>query len=248
MSKATDVLKKVRQQTDKILLFHSATGKDSIAMLDICAPIFDEVVCVYMYSVKGLQCVERYIKWAEAMYQNCRFIQCPHFNVSSYVKFGYLGCATNPKQKLLNLADITEIAREKTGIEWALYGMKEADSLNRRVFLRTYEDGINWATKKAYPLHLYKHKDIKTYIASHNLITPQDYSDGHATSSGESIDSPLFLYWLKNNFPRDLEKVFAQYPDARRILYEHELGINARQSVVEYYPDNSPEADPEPQA
>lgn len=119
MSKATDIIKRVAEQTDRILLFHSATGKDSIAMLDLCAPYFKEIVCVFMYVVPNLQCVNRYIRWAESTYPNARFIQCPHFNVSSYVKYGYLGCATNPKQKLLSLANITDIAREKTGIQWA---------------------------------------------------------------------------------------------------------------------------------
>lgn len=138
MSKATDEIKLIAERTDKILLFHSATGKDSIAMLDLCAPFFKEIVCVYMYTVPNLLSVNRYIRWAEATYPNCHFIQCPHFSVSSYIRSGFLGCAKNPKQKLLNLVDITEIARQKTGIQWAAFGMKEADSLQRRVFLRTY--------------------------------------------------------------------------------------------------------------
>ena len=36
------------ERTDKCLLFHSATGKDSIVMLDLVAPYFKEVVCVYI--------------------------------------------------------------------------------------------------------------------------------------------------------------------------------------------------------
>lgn len=233
MSKATDVIKRVAAATDRILLFHSATGKDSIVMLDLCAPYFKEIVCVFMYCVPNLQCVNRYIKWSESMYPNAHFIQCPHFNVSSYVKYGYLGCAVNPKQKLLNLASITDIAREKTGIEWAFFGMKEADSLQRRVFLRTYDDGINWKTKKAYPLHLYKHKDIEKYIADKHLITNVDYGEGmfaKATSSGESVDSPIFLNYLRNHFPSDLQKVYQYFPDAERILWEFDQAMAAAQN------------------
>lgn len=309
MSKATDCIKKVAAATDKILLFHSATGKDSIAMLDLCAPFFKEIVCVFMYCVPNLQCVNRYIKWSESMYPNAHFIQCPHFNVSSYVKYGYLGCAVNPKQKLLNLADITEMARKKTGIEWAFFGMKEADSLQHRVFLRTYSmpcfqrngvtitvdkqgeivitygdkvfvtkgkadatfrdlkdavssaelpdifsnvkddvplvpqvlykvgftesDGIIWKTKKAYPLHLYKHKDIEKYIKDKQLITNVDYGEGmfaKATSSGESVDSPIFLNYLRNHFPSDLQKVYQYFPDAERILWEFDQAMAAAQN------------------
>lgn len=308
MSKATDIIKRVAEQTDRILLFHSATGKDSIVMLDLCAPYFKEIVCVFMYVVPNLQCVNRYIRWAESTYPNARFIQCPHFNVSSYVKYGYLGCATNPKQKLLSLANITDIAREKTGIQWAFFGMKEADSLNRRVFLRTYNvriwqrnnvvitvdkhgtvevitadkvmtkkecstfkelketvqkaelpdifsnvkdsipltdtilekvgfgtsSGIIWKTKKCYPLHLYKHKDIEKYIKDKGLITNVDYGEGifqKATSSGESVDSPIFLNYLRNHFPQDLQRVYAQFPDAERLLWEFDQAM-AEQGVT----------------
>lgn len=312
MSKATDCIKRIAEQTDKILLFHSATGKDSIVMLDLCAPFFKEIVCVYMWVVPNLACNTRYIKWAEATYPNARFLRTssgygvPHFNVSTYKKYGYLGCKTDPKQKLHNLVSTTDIARERTGIQYACYGMKEADSLQRRVFLRTYDamccqaegvnvavdvpkgevvvdaavykagdikgmaqavraagltatadrfdkmvggkdipltednlarmgfyktDGICWKTRKFYPLHLYKHKDIEKYIADKHLITNVDYGEGmfgKATSSGESVDSPIFLNYLRNNFPADLQKVYAYYPDAERILFEFDQAMAAQ--------------------
>lgn len=163
------------------------------------------------------------------MYPNVRFIQCPHFNVGSYVKTGYLGCAQNPKQKILSLSDITEQARKATGIEWAFYGMKEADSLNRRVFLRTYDDGIYWKGKKCYPLHLYKHKDIVKYIAEKHLIKNEDY--GQKTSSDANITSGYYLYWLKENYPQDLKQVFAYYPDCERILFEFENYLQQTQQT-----------------
>lgn len=228
MSVATDCIKRVAAETDSILLFHSATGKDSIVMLDICAPFFKRIVCVYMYTVPNLASVGRYIKWAESRYSNCEFIQCPHFNVSSYIKYGFLGCTENPKQKLLNLVDITNKAREKTGIEWACFGMKEADSLNRRVFLRTYDDGINYKTKKFYPLHLYKHKDIENYIREKRLISPVLYGEEFGlkfTSSGECVDSVYWLYWLEQNFPQDLQQVYRYYPMTESLLFKFKQKI-----------------------
>lgn len=226
--KAQDIIKRVAQETDKCLLFHSATGKDSIVMLDLVAPHFKEVVCVYMYMVPNLQSELRYIRWAEAMYSNVKFIQCPHFNVSGYVKTGMLGCAQNPKQKLLSFMDITEIARQKTGIEWAFFGFKEADSLNRRVFLRrtAQENGgycINFKTKKAYPLNLYKHGDIVKYIKEKGLIKNEDY--GSKTSSGANVTSAGYLAWLRNNFPQDLQQVYRYYPDCERILFEYDEAV-----------------------
>lgn len=238
MSKATDCIKRVAAQTEEILLFHSATGKDSIALLDLCAPYFKRIVCVFMYSVPNMECTNRYIRWAEATYSNAEFLKnngvygYPHFNVSSYIKTGYLGCRKNEKQKILNLVDVTNIARKQTGIEWAAFGMKEADSLNRRVFLRTYDDGINFKTKKFYPLHLYKHPDIAKYIHDCGLITPVDYGEGmfrKSTSSGESVESPIFLNYLRKHFPKDLERVFMYYPDTETILYKFDQEMGGQQ-------------------
>ena len=86
------------------LLFHSASGKDSIAMLDLVAPRFRRVVCVYMYITKGLEHINRYINWAQSRYANATFVQVPHYAVSSYIKFGFMGCKQNPKQKIVTIA------------------------------------------------------------------------------------------------------------------------------------------------
>ena len=224
MSVATECIERVAKETDKVILFHSATGKDSLVMLDLMAPYFKEIVCVYMYMVPYLRSVMRYIKWSEDRYPNAHFIQAPHFNVSSWVKSGFLGMASNPRQKLLNLADITEMARRHTGIEWAFFGMKEVDSLNRRIMLRTYDNGINWKTKKAYPLYQYKTKDVVRYIKERRLITNATYGATGA-SSGENPASWSYLVYLRENYPDDLERVCAMYPDCRRILFEYDKAV-----------------------
>lgn len=55
MKKAISIIKQVSELTDRVILFHSASGKDSIALLDLIHPYFKEIVCVYMYVVKDLQ-------------------------------------------------------------------------------------------------------------------------------------------------------------------------------------------------
>lgn len=95
----------------------------------------------------------------------------------------------------------------------------------------TNTEGINWKTRKFYPLTLYKHKDVEKYIKDKNLITNVDYGEGmfaKATSSGESVDSPIFLNYLRNNFPNDLKKVYEYYPDAERTLYEFDQAMAAQ--------------------
>ena len=52
-------------------------------------------------------------------------------------------CVPNPKIKLLKLADVDNAMRLKFGIDYVFYGMKKADSMNRRLMLNTYPDYEN---------------------------------------------------------------------------------------------------------
>lgn len=203
------------------LLFHSASGKDSIAMLDLIAPRFRKVVCVYMYITKGLEHINRYIGWAQAKYPNATFVQVPHYAVSSYIKYGFMGCKCNPKQRIVTLAEITDLAKRQTGIEWAFFGFKKTDSLNRRVMLQTYEkEAVCEKTKKCYPLSTYKNADVLAYIERNGLIKPERY--GTHQSAGTAVNDLGYLLWLRENFPNDLKKVIETYPMTERILFEHD--------------------------
>lgn len=128
MIRATEIIDKVAKETDRAILFHSASGKDSIALLDMIAPRFKEVVCAYMYIIKDLQHINRYISYAVRKYPNVRFVQIPHFALASYRKVGYMGCERNENQKQLTMAKLTDIVREKYGVEWAFFGFKQSDS------------------------------------------------------------------------------------------------------------------------
>ena len=230
MERAIEVIDSVARRTDMALLFHSASGKDSIAMLDLVAPRFRRVVCVYMYITKGLEHINRYINWAQSRYDNATFVQVPHYAVSSYIKFGFMGCKQNPKQRIVTLAEITDLARQRTGIEWAFFGFKQTDSLNRRVMLRTYDmEAVCEKTKKAYPLSTYKNADVLAYIERNGLIKPERY--GAHQSSGAAVNDPEYLLWLRDNFPNDLNKVIETYPLTERILFEHDYKTETKRDA-----------------
>jgi sulfate adenylyltransferase subunit 2 len=77
MKKAIDIIKTIAERTDRVILFHSASGKDSIALLDLISPYFKEIVCVYMYVVKDLSHINRYITMLVIniqMLSMCRFL------------------------------------------------------------------------------------------------------------------------------------------------------------------------------
>lgn len=221
MERAINVIKTVASITGKAVLFSSASGKDSIALLDMMHPYFKEIVCVYMYTVKDMQHINRYIGWAQRRYPKARFIQIPHYSVYSYIKVGFLGCKKNPKQKKYTLQQLTDCVRERFGVEWAFFGFKQSDSLNRRLMLRGYTDeAICEKTKKCYPLSTYKNADVLHYIEEHDLIRPETY--GEHQSAGTDITDINYLLYLRERFPADLQRLFNAYPMAERILFNYD--------------------------
>ena len=215
-----EAIKRISKQTDKAILFHSATGKDSIVLLDMLTKHFAHVIPVFMYVVKDLQHVNTYIDWAQRKY-NVRFIQTPHFALYSYIKSGFLGCEQNERQRLYRLQDIDTLIKKKTGTEWSFYGMKKTDSLNRRLMLGTYTDGMtNEKSKKCYPLADWNNARCLRYIEENGLIKPEKY--GAEQSSGTSVNDAKYLRFLKEKHPDDLERVFEMFPHAKAILYEYE--------------------------
>lgn len=216
-----EIISRVKAQTDSVILFHSATGKDSIALLDMIYPHFSRIVCVYMYMVKGLSYIEKYISWARISYPKIEFVQIPHYALASYVKYGNFGIKQNPNQKLYNLTQVTDLVRFNYGIDWVFYGMKQSDGLNRRLMLKTYElNGLNEKTKKAYPLTSWKNKDVKRYIEINNLIYPLETSK--TQSQDTNPNDPCFLFWVKQNYPQDLKRIFEVFPESEVKLYIYE--------------------------
>lgn len=220
LKRAREIIDDVSKETDSILLFHSLSGKDSIVLLDLCYKKFKRVIVVFMYLVKDLEHIMRYYNYAKAKYPNIEFVQVPHYALFNYIKTGYMGIKQNTKQRQWTLSDITDKLREKIGVEWACYGFKQSDSLNRRLMLRSYTDGkeaINWKTKKFYPLSTYKNKEIMDFILDHRLKNPE-VCGTNKQSSGVDIEDVAYQKYLKELFPEDLEKIYKVFPMARIVM------------------------------
>lgn len=220
LKRAREIIDDVSKETDSILLFHSLSGKDSIVLLDLCYKKFNRVIVVFMYLVKDLEHIMRYYNYAKAKYPNMEFVQVPHYALFNYIKTGYMGIKQNTKQRQWTLSEITDKLREKLGVEWACYGFKQSDSLNRRLMLRSYTDGkeaINWKTKKFYPLSTYRNKEIMDFILDHRLKNPE-VCGTNKQSSGVDIEDVEYQKYLKELFPEDLEKIYKVFPMARIVM------------------------------
>ena len=219
--KTLDTISFVANQSDKAILFHSATGKDSIALLELIQPHFSHIHCVYMYTVKGLSFVEKYIRYAERKYGNISFLQVPHYSLTYNLRDGYLGVKKLDGKKSFSLADINECIRHKTGVQWTFYGFKKSDSMNRRLMLNSYGDtAICHSTCKCYPLADWSNAKVLKYIKANRLISPIKYGKG--ASGGENVSDIDFLLWARDKRPKDYALIVAQFPMSEQIIFEYE--------------------------
>lgn len=222
MSKLTTTIRcidLVRARSSEVLLFCSL-GKDSLVLLDLLAPRFKRVVCIFMYFVDGLEHVEKYIKWAERRYPNIVFDRIPHWNLS-YVHRGGLYCqpTTRQEEKLQKLRDVIDLMRAKHGIQDTFLGMKKSDSLNRRLMLNTYDQTTYDNKGLIYPLADWTQKEVLAYMKQKSIPLPIRYSEKASGGVGFNLD--CFL-WMRKNAPQDLAKVLEAYPLSERILWEYD--------------------------
>ncbi len=209
----------IREKTDSVILFCSL-GKDSLVLLDLMYPKFDRIVCVFMYFVKDLEHIERWVKWTKAKYPKIELIQIPHWNLTYILKSG-MYCVPNSRVKLLKLADVVKSMRLKYDIDYVFLGMKKADSMNRRLMLNRM--GFPYEQKGlVYSLADWTQKDILAYMKQKGLPEPVRYSKN--ASGGIGFNVECFL-WLEKNCPEDLERIYKVFPMSRRILFEHYNGI-----------------------
>jgi sulfate adenylyltransferase subunit 2 len=220
LEKANECIDRIRGQTDTAMLFCSF-GKDSLVLLDLLYPKFNRVICVFMYFVKGLEHIEKYIGWAESKYPGIIVDRIPHWTLTYILRSGMF-CIMNPKVKLLRLRDVDKAMRLKYGTNYAFYGMKKADSMNRRIMLNRYAGCEN--AGKVYPLADWSQKDVIAYMRQHKLPEPVIYSR-KKKSGGVSFDIDCFL-WMRENCPQDLQKVLVVFPASEKLLFEHDKKVN----------------------
>ena len=216
LEQAHDTIRFVREQTDECLVFNSC-GKDSLVTLDLVAPYFRRVVCVFMYFVPGLEHIEKFLSFSLLRYRKVEVLQLPHWNLS-YVRRGGMYCIPDPKQKLLKLRNVIDQAREQTGISPVFLGMKKADSMNRRLMLNTYEAAHYTNGGMAYPLATWTQKEVLAYMQQKRLPMPVRY--GKNASNGIGFNLDCFL-WMEKNAPADLQRMYEAFPLSQRILFEY---------------------------
>lgn len=229
-------IERAREISDECLLMCSL-GKDSLVMLDMVYPRFRRVVCVFMYFVRGLEHIERWVRWVKARYPRVEFVQIPHWCLTYVLRSG-LYCVAQPKIRLMNLRSVVDSLKAKYGIGLCFVGFKKADSLNRRLMLNDILSKRGAAGKSpvyeqnglCFPLADMTQKEVLAYMRLHGLPEPVRY--GKDASGGIGFNIPCFL-WMEEHFPQDLEKFYEVFPLSRRILTEYHIQEQKEQQLKE---------------
>lgn len=213
---ATQTIDLIAGKTDSVLLMCSL-GKDSIVTLDMIYPKFRRIVCAFMYFVKGLEHIDRWIRWCKARYPRIEFVEIPHWNLTYVLRSG-MYCVAQPNIRLLNLSDVVRGLRAKYDVYYTFLGMKKADGMNRNLMLKGYEERNYENNGMVYPLADWNQKTVLAYMRQHHLPMPVRYSLKASSGVGFNIDC---LTWLEKNYPQDLQTIYRTFPMCERQLWEH---------------------------
>lgn len=224
-AKTMQIIRRVRKETSTAVLFYSAGGKDSIALIDMLAKEFDKVICYYMYLIKDLDHIFPYIEWAETTYDNIEIRQILHYQMDSIKKVGIF-CDPDPNIKVRKVGDVEEMVRQETGEKYVFSGMKGYDGYMKRMRLKRFAKN-DYITEKGmvYPLAEWTNKEVMKYIEVKNLIKPFVYKGQEKEwSQGFSLSLPILLM-MYERFPNDYDKMLQEFPYLEKLIFDYNRGI-----------------------
>ena len=218
---AEKCINEIAQKTDSVILMCSL-GKDSIVTLDLIYGRFKRIICVFMYFVKNLEHIDRWIRWCKAKYPNIEFVEIPHWNLTYILRSG-LFCVPQPNIKLLKLADVIDALRKKYNVYYTFLGMKKADGMNRNLMLKGYQQKNYENNGLVYPLADWNQRQVLAYMKNRSLPQPVRYSLKASSGIGFNLDC---LKWLEENCPQDLQRIYEVFPFCERVLWEEKQKLN----------------------
>ena len=217
----------IKQKNDVVILFWSATGKDSIALLNMLQPHFKKVVCVYKYLVKDLEILNPFFLWAKK-FPNVEIVQVPSPALFQYKKDGVYQVKKFSKLKLIKDRDIEEVLKRKYQTPLIVNGSKRGDNyINAGVYNKASKSEFLTDYDKYYPLVNWKNKDVLSYIRLNKLPKPLTFGT-KSKSSGISLGFD-FLLWVYEYHPRDFKKICEEFPLIKaefKLNIEEEYGNN----------------------
>lgn len=221
-----DTIRRLRYETNEIAVGFSC-GKDSVATLDLCCEWFDRVLPFYMFIIPGLSFHRQYIAYmAERYASKCPrgIVEVPHWALSRRFQHA----ALRPDEyrgrwcPKLNLRDVELKIAKEYGYTWFAYGIKKADSLERRAMLNK-DSGIILASHRGFPLADWSHRAVTQYLRSKNLPLSPEYAYMGRSYGGALEGEELDV--MEKHFPGDWQRILERFPYAEAELFRWREGM-----------------------
>lgn len=183
-----------------------------MALLDLCAGVFERVQPYFMYIVPALGFQERYLAYLERRYR-LDVLRYPHPVLNDVLRSSGLRFAS-PKDEALprvSEAQFEAMVRRDTGLEWIVTGQKMNDSLQRRGMISAC-DGISDKRKRAFPMAVWSDKQVFSYMKMKNIPL---HSFGRFY--------PVEMATIKRLYPEDFERIKKVVPLAEATVQRLEL-------------------------
>lgn len=215
-------LERLAKIRGSVLVAYSG-GKDSLAVLDLCAKTFPTVRAFFKYTVPGLEYCERQMRWAKDRY-GIEPIQFPTISTVQALRDG-LWCDSKgvwddlPKQDV-PLKVSFAYAMQATGCQLMATGMKDSDGLRRRQFFANIRDGKDpfW-NSVVHPIKAWTKTDVLGYLKANKIAVPD--CEAGAVTSGVGLDHGS-LCWLHDRHHDDFKRLLRWFPYAGAAIKRRE--------------------------
>jgi 3'-phosphoadenosine 5'-phosphosulfate sulfotransferase (PAPS reductase)/FAD synthetase len=198
-------------------------GKDSLVTLDLCVREFgaDRVKAFHMYLVKGLDCVERTLRWCERRYK-IEVLFTPHWMLG----LAYKNATYMPHRRRADgwrdtkLGDIEQAVRAKLGSLWIAYGHRMCDSIER-VGMLSRNGGLDQDGRRVYPLRSWNEAAVMAYLRAKRIPPPPRLTVLKRSMTGVSFQEDV-LVAIRDQYPEDFKKIIEKftYLPAKLARYE----------------------------
>ena len=203
-----EIIQRARKETDSVLISFSA-GRDSSVCLDLCSRYFKKIDLVFFYWVEGLELYESFFRTIRKKYPIAAIHQYRHPDIIWYesrllsqkVKFKFIDGLNN--------------ARDKTGIDYIVYGYRASESLQRRARIKQ-GNGCDTKNKFIYPVAYWTKKHIEHYVKANRVPLLPSYRYGFRDISVLNRET---LSFLKSNYNSDYQKLINNIPLLESRLY-----------------------------
>jgi phosphoadenosine phosphosulfate reductase len=189
-------------------------GKDSLALLDLCAQRFQRIEAFWLYWIKNLSFQEAVLEWAENRY-HLKIYRLPHFGLPAVMDNQLLTWARASQRYLGRFTprQLDDHVRRHFGLSWIASGEKKCDSLQRRGML---SQAGEWDEKRQhyYALANWSNRAVWAYLHSRRIPIPSEYlclKRSFGGFRGEDLEA------IAQQYPNDYARILEVFPNAEAI-------------------------------